>query len=64
MQSLLAIALDDECLPEGAEKRCIERVAVETGPFRVVPRPAHLRLDATSAPSAPENQRDASDSVD
>ena len=43
VQDLLTIALDDEELPEGAEKRCIERVAIETGPFRVVPRPKHLR---------------------
>ena len=64
VQDLLAIALDDEQLPEGAEKRCIERVAIETGPFRVVKRPAHLRKRAADGKpgeaSAEQGEREKS----
>lgn len=56
VQNLLAIALDDEQLPEGAEKRCIDRVAVETGPFRVIRRP---KKKTASSPDA-ERQRQVS----
>lgn len=65
VQDLLAIALDDANLPEGAEKRCIERVAVETGPFRVIPRPAHLRPSRAAPASldeAPGQQSGAGES--
>lgn len=47
LHDLLALALDEE-LPAGAEERCIERIAKETGPIPILPKPPHAEISSVA----------------